>query len=119
VVSLVIQLWTGRLRIRIRQGQEIFLVFKTPEPSLGPTWPPIQVVPATRSSGLERPGREADHTPPSSDVVKDDWCCTPLLSWRMCQCEYGSKLQVSVKKVHPKMCEYERYETSRQCKFDP
>jgi hypothetical protein len=35
VVSLVIKLWTGRLGIRI-QGQEIFLVFKTPEPSLGP-----------------------------------------------------------------------------------
>lgn len=127
VVSLVIKLWTGRPRIRIRQGQESFLVFKTPEPSLGPTLPPIQVVPATHSSGLKRPGCEAYHSPPSSDVVKDDWCFTPLLPcafmayvsvWILIF-YWGGKLEVPVKKVHPKMCGFDRHETSRQCKFDP
>jgi len=126
VVSLVIKLWTGRLRIRI-QGQEIFLVFKTPEPSLGPTRPPIQVVPATHSSGLKRSWRESDHSPPSSDAVKDDWCCTALLPFALMACVsawilmfyWGGKLQVSVKKVRPKMWGFGRYETSRQCKIDP
>jgi hypothetical protein len=33
---------------------------------LGPTQPPIQWVPGALSQGIKRPGREADHSPPSS-----------------------------------------------------
>jgi hypothetical protein len=38
--------------------------------ALGPTQPPIQWEPATLSLGVKRPGREADHSPPSSAEAK-------------------------------------------------
>ena len=37
-------------------------------PALGPTQPPVQWVPGL-SRGKERPGRDADPSPPSSAVV--------------------------------------------------
>jgi hypothetical protein len=39
--------------------------------ALGPTQPPIQWVPGAPSLGVKRPGREADHSPPSSVEVKE------------------------------------------------
>jgi hypothetical protein len=36
-----------------------------------PTQPPIQWVPGTLSLGVKWPGREADHSPPSSAEVKE------------------------------------------------
>jgi len=39
------------------------------ETALGPTQPPIQWVPRALSLGVKRPGREADHSPPSSAEV--------------------------------------------------
>jgi hypothetical protein len=36
-----------------------------------PTQPPIQRVAGALSLGVKRPGREADHSPPSSDEVKE------------------------------------------------
>jgi hypothetical protein len=41
--------------------------------ALGPTHPPIQWVPGALSLGVKRPGREADHLPPSSVEVKNAW----------------------------------------------
>jgi hypothetical protein len=38
---------------------------------LRPTQPPIQCVRGSLSLGVKRPGREADHSPPSSAVVKE------------------------------------------------
>jgi hypothetical protein len=38
--------------------------------ALGPTHSPIQWVPGALSLGVKRPGREADHSPPSSGEVK-------------------------------------------------
>jgi hypothetical protein len=38
---------------------------------MGPTQPPIQWVTGTLSLGVKRPGREADHSPPSSAEVKE------------------------------------------------
>jgi len=38
--------------------------------ALGPTQPPIQGVPGALW-GVKRPGREADHSPPSNDEVKE------------------------------------------------
>ena len=37
-------------------------------PALGPTQPPVKWAPGL-SGGKERPGRDADHSPPSSAVV--------------------------------------------------
>jgi hypothetical protein len=39
--------------------------------TLGSTQPPIQWVPGALSLGIMRPGREADHSPPSSAEVKE------------------------------------------------
>jgi hypothetical protein len=39
--------------------------------ALEPTQPPIQWVPGAFSLGIKRPGREADHSPPSSAEVKE------------------------------------------------
>jgi hypothetical protein len=39
--------------------------------ALGPTQTPIQWVPGALSLGVKRPGREADHSPPSSAEVKE------------------------------------------------
>jgi hypothetical protein len=39
--------------------------------ALGPTQPPIQWVLEALSLGVKRPGREADHSPPSSAEVKE------------------------------------------------
>jgi hypothetical protein len=66
-------LWSGRSGLNSRQGLGIFF-FATPStPPLGPTQPPVPWVPGTLSLGVERPGREADHSPPSSAEVKNAW----------------------------------------------
>jgi hypothetical protein len=39
--------------------------------ALGPIQPPIQWVPEALSLGVKRPGREADHSPPSIAEVKN------------------------------------------------
>jgi hypothetical protein len=41
------------------------------KPALGPTELPIQWIPGALSLGVKRPGREADHSPPSSAEVKE------------------------------------------------
>jgi hypothetical protein len=48
-------------------------IFFSPPPALGPTQPLIQWVPGVISLGVVRPGREADHSPPSSAEVKNAW----------------------------------------------
>jgi hypothetical protein len=41
-------------------------------PALGPTQPPVQWVPGVLSPGvIARPGRDADHSPPSSAEVEN------------------------------------------------
>jgi hypothetical protein len=54
------------------QGQwwGIFFFTTSSRPALGPTKPPIQWAP-----GVKRPGGEADHSPPSSAEVKNEWSC--------------------------------------------
>jgi len=42
-------------------------------PAVGPTRLPIQCVPGLLSSGVRRLGFEADHSPPSSAEVKNEW----------------------------------------------
>jgi hypothetical protein len=47
-----------------------FFFSKSSRPALGSTQPPIQWVPGALSPGVKRPGREADHSPPTSAEVK-------------------------------------------------
>jgi hypothetical protein len=54
-----------------RRGLEIFLFTTTSRTALGPTQPPIQWVTGAPSTGVKRPGRDADHSPPSSAEVKE------------------------------------------------
>jgi hypothetical protein len=69
--------WTiGVLGFDSRQGLGIFLFTTASRTALGPTQPPIQWVPGGLSLGVKRPGREADHSPPSSAEVKNAWSYT-------------------------------------------
>jgi hypothetical protein len=64
--------WTiGVLGFDSRRGLGIFLFTIASRTALGPTQPPIQWVPGALSRGIKRPGREADHSPPSSAEVKE------------------------------------------------
>jgi hypothetical protein len=45
-------------------------------PALGPTQPPIQWVLGALFLVVKRPGREADHSPPSSAEVRNAWSYT-------------------------------------------
>jgi hypothetical protein len=54
-----------------RRGLEIFLFDTVSRPALGPTQPPIEWVLRALSLGVKRPGREANHSPPSSAEVKE------------------------------------------------
>jgi hypothetical protein len=53
-----------------------FHVSLSSRPTLGSTQPPMKWVMAALSSGLKRPGREADHSPPTSGEVKKTWVYT-------------------------------------------
>jgi hypothetical protein len=66
----------GALGFDSRRGQGIFLFTITSRTALGTTQPPIHWVPEAISQGVKRPGHEADHSPPSSDEVKNAWSYT-------------------------------------------
>jgi hypothetical protein len=56
-----------------RQGQRIFPLTSVSRPALGQTQPPVQWVPGVLSPGVKaRPGRDADHSPPSSAEVENE-----------------------------------------------
>jgi hypothetical protein len=49
--------------------------------ALGSTQPPIQWVPGVLSPGVNRPGREVDHSPPTNAEVKKMWIYTSTPSY--------------------------------------
>jgi len=57
-------------RVRFPEGAGNFFTTAS-RTALGHTQPPIQWVRGTLSLGIKRPGREADHSPPSSAEVKE------------------------------------------------
>jgi hypothetical protein len=61
----------GVLGFDFWRGLGIFLFTTASRAAVVPTQPPIQWVPGTLSLGVKRPGREADHSPPSSVEVKE------------------------------------------------
>jgi hypothetical protein len=59
--------------VRSRQGQRIFSLPSVSRLALRPTQPPVQWVPGVLSPGVKaRPGRVADHSPPSSAEVVNE-----------------------------------------------
>jgi hypothetical protein len=56
-----------------------FLLSTVSRPTLGPTQPLIQWLLGALSQGIKRPGREADHSPPSTAEVKNGGTIPPRL----------------------------------------
>jgi hypothetical protein len=54
----------------------IFLFTAVSRTALEPIQPPIQWIPGALSLGVKRPGREAEHSPPSSVEVNNTWSYT-------------------------------------------
>jgi hypothetical protein len=64
--------WTiGVLGFYSRRWLGMFLFTTASRTALGPTQPPIHWVPGALSLVVKRPGREADHSPPSSAEVEE------------------------------------------------
>ena len=51
-------------------------IFRSSRPVLGPTQPPVKWVPCISPWGKVRPGRAADHSPPSSAAVMEKYSYT-------------------------------------------
>jgi len=69
--------WTTRvLGFDFPREFGIFLFTTESRTALGSTQPLIQWVTGPLSPGVKRPGREADHSPPSSAEVKSAWMYT-------------------------------------------
>jgi hypothetical protein len=59
--------------VRFPAGQRVFPLAFVSRSALGPTQPPVQYVPGVLSpGGKARPGRDADHSPPSSAEVVNE-----------------------------------------------
>jgi hypothetical protein len=81
MIAQSVQRWatgrtTGVLGFDSRWRLGIFLFTTASRTDLGPTQPPIQWVPWALSLGVKRPKHEADHSPPSSAEVKNEWSYT-------------------------------------------
>jgi hypothetical protein len=61
----------GDLGFDSRRGLGIFVFATASRTALGLIQPPIQWVTGALSLRVKRPGREADHSPPSSAEVKE------------------------------------------------
>jgi hypothetical protein len=72
VVDICDWLRAGRPRGRSSSpgGGRNFHFSKSSRPALGSTQHPIQWIPDPLYAGVKRPGREADHSPPTSAKVK-------------------------------------------------
>jgi hypothetical protein len=71
-------LQAGRPGHDSRERQEISLFSTASRPALGPTKPPVRLVSGTLSPEVKEPGRESDHSPPSSAEVNKDEGIPPL-----------------------------------------
>jgi hypothetical protein len=63
-------------RVRFPVGARNFSLHHCVQNCSGAHQPPIQWVPGALPLGVKRPGRETDHSPPSSAEVKNEWSYT-------------------------------------------
>jgi hypothetical protein len=121
-------------RFRFPEDLGIFFFITASRTALGPTQPPVPWVPGSLSLGVNRPGREADHSPPSSAEVKK---CVDLYrhspntpSWRgahlknhrdnfTCRKRHTNSADVYVTTVHvfSKMFERKSHSCTHQCRL--
>jgi hypothetical protein len=73
--------WMSEFRFTAGTGN--FTLHLESWPALGPTQPPTHCVLWALFPGVTRKGSEADHSPPSSAVVKNTWSCTSTPSVRL------------------------------------
>jgi hypothetical protein len=80
-VGIATSYGNGRPRGRSSSHSRVknFLFSKSSRPALRSTQPPIQWVTGALSAGVKRPGREVDHSPPTSAEVKKIWIYTSTL----------------------------------------
>jgi hypothetical protein len=83
VIAQSIRRWAtgwmlGVLGFDSRRGLGMFLFTTASRTALGPTQPPIQWVPGALYLAVRRPGREADHSPPSCAEVENAWSYTSI-----------------------------------------
>jgi hypothetical protein len=75
--SIVTRLRAGLPDLNSRQEKCFsFLFAAASRPALGLTQSSIQWAPWSLFPGIKRPGRGADHSPPSSGEVRNVWSCT-------------------------------------------
>jgi hypothetical protein len=82
----------------------IFLFTTASKPALVPTQPPIQWVSGDVSLEVKRPGREADHSPPSRAEVKMRGSIPPLPQYAFmvrCSVEAQGQLYLSAFFFYP------------------
>jgi len=65
--------WQTSVQFAAEAVMEVFVFATASKPTLGPTQPPIQWIPAVKQSG-----READHSPLASTGVKNAWSYTSI-----------------------------------------
>jgi hypothetical protein len=95
-------LWADLPRARsssLGRGK-IFLLFRSSRPVLVYTQPPVQWVTGTLSSGIKRPGREADRSSPISAEVKNVWIYKSTTSYVKYRNKFIFYLFISVKSKH-------------------
>jgi hypothetical protein len=76
-VIIVTRLRDGRPRFDSRQRQGFSMFATASRPDLRLTQSRIQCAPGVLCTGIKRPGRETDHSPPSSTEVRNVWSYTP------------------------------------------
>jgi hypothetical protein len=78
-------------KVRVRELLSDTIASRT---ALRPTQPPMQWIPGVLSLGVKRPGREADHSPPSSAEVNKAWRYTstpPYVFMAWCLVKHRNK----------------------------
>jgi len=68
--------WTTGVQFPAQAMMGFFLFATASISALKPIQPPIQWVPGVISTGVKRPRREANYSPPSSAEIKNVWIYT-------------------------------------------
>jgi len=70
-------------QLSLKSEKQEFRMVTASRTALGPTQPPVLWAPVALSLGAKRPGREANHSPPSSAKFKKGWGYTYTPSIRL------------------------------------